>query len=581
MTLPAVDPEIGRRVQQTLDGYGKIGLLIDDAPEARSRAARSIYGAEALPEWWLVGRSLTCARSLLSALREELEARPNLLVVVVVDRYLLVSCDQQSSRLVPWDVTTEGLEEDGHALCEELNDIVSWLDQRNRSVTDHLGLFLEMETSYPHGFSGPRRSSERRGGGGLPWKTRSTDLLYRLRGRIQERGFRTLLRYGPSEQLVAEVKDPEFSWRARTWRSTLDNLVQALRQQTTGQPVILLTGAGASRRVGRLSCGMPSTDQLLQKACWQIAERNKSKWPDREAPPEPNEARCTCEASAQPESSEAREVWKPRYGSPVEWLVSHVASGGSVDQLDWSLEQLFSVEMNGRETRQRRWLGQFYNAFRAALHRHDHGFPYHHWLLAQLPWTRIITTNFDGFHERAAAAAVAARPLSEAKRDHTLSLGSPLPLETGPSSPQLREGRRLSKTHGSLLFPAELELGLEQLQEGQERLQRELEALLESAGQVWLVVVGHSMRDIYIDHLQAFRARQSRGGSRQRIRLVWVVPEALQRCEDVTPSAVNRPRVWDRWMSTDWNQGRGESGPFPAKVSEFAYDLWQLYHNDP
>ncbi len=582
-----MDPEARHRVQQIVEGYGKIGLLIDDAPEASGRAARSVYGAEALPEWWLVGRSLTCAHSLLSAFREALEDRPDLLAIVVIDRYLLVSCDQQSSRLVAWDVITEGLEKREHTLCDEIHETVSWLDSCNRSTSDHPGLFLELETSYPHGFSGPRRSSGRIGTSNLPWKTRSTDLLYRLRDRIQARGFWTLLKYGPSEQRVTEVSDPKLAWRAKIWRSTLDDLVEALRQQTLATPVILLTGAGASFRVGRLSRGMPSTDHLLRKACWQVAERNPARWPTREAPPEPpNELQCVCNPISQPESSSDKKTWDRNSSlTPVEWLVSHVvAPGGGMGKYEWYLEQLFSTTMNGAKRQHRKWLGQFYNAFRAALHRHDHGFPHHHWLLAQLPWTRVITTNFDGFHERAAAAAVASRPLSDAERDHTLSLGSPLPdlvydqqtHDSGSSADPLRQGRRLSKTHGSLLFPAELELGLEQLKQGQRRLAKELETLVDSAERAWLVVAGHSMRDIHMDGMPAFsRARGSR-----KIRLTWVVPEALDRCRRVSPSAVNVPRDWDQWMFEDWDKGDGESGPFPATVSEFAYDLWQLYHNN-
>lgn len=580
---------ICQHLHQIASGYGKIGLLIDDAPEASSRAARSIYGSESLPRWWLVGRSLPCAQSLLSGLLEALQKRRNLPSVLIVDRYLLVSCEQESGRRVAWDVPGGGLGPRYLKLCGKIKDLISLLDQ-GRQVSSYPSFFLEFETSYPHGFTGQRQGSVATTCPRLPWKTRSTDLLFRLRKRILEKRRHTLLEFGPSEQTSLDVEDSELRWRAKVWRSTLEDLSKALAHQNPKQPVILLTGAGISLRAGRLSRGMPATDLLLQDACQRVLENDHDNWPDRKDPPTlPAQPTCLCTTIArieEPPGPHIRDAWKPGTSlTPLHWLLEQVYAGRQMNELEWYLEQLFSPEKNEKKDLQKRWFKEFYDAFRAELHRHDHGFPYHHWLLAQLPWTRVITTNFDGFHERAAATAAASRGLSKDKRDYTLSLGSRLPEVahgTGLSSPQLkqlRRGRRLFKPYGSLLFPAELDLGRDQLERCRERLKVEFKSLLKKSGSdAWLVVVGHSMRDTYINQVLGFLEQRGEGGFCAKNRLLWVVPDALERSRRVVLGGDTDPRLWDEWMYRMWNQGEGRSGPFPAQASEFAYDLWQTFH---
>ncbi len=274
----------------------------------------------------------------------------------------------------------------------------------------------------------------------------------------------------------------------------------------------------------------------------------------------------------------------------------HVTGGRPVADFDWQLERLFSARLNATSPLKSRWFETFRNGFRSALHRHDHGFPYHHWLLAQLPWTRIITTNFDGYHERAAATVAASPRLKDKDRDHVLSLGSPLPDipdrttddRSEPSQPQaeklrrdlgeLRARCRLFKPYGSLLIPAPLELAAEQLEGCQTRLRIEFEVLLEPAAAAWLVVVGHAMRDPYVDGLLSYLQHLPSAASfPRRTRVLWVVPEALERSRRAVPGSGAPQRLWDEWMHRLWNGGQGDSGPLPAQASELSYDLWKTY----
>lgn len=581
--------DIKRSLLKVVDSYGKIGVLIDDAPEARSRAARAIYGMENLPRWWMVGRSLPCACSLLGSLKEVLSSQNDLLAIAIVDRYLLVSCEQESP--VAWDGLREGLEEQDRDLCDKIEMSVRRLNDLRSDADRYTGFFFELETSYPHGFWSRRRPTGKTKQEPLPWKTRSTDLLYRLRGRIEQRGLRTLLEYGPSEQPPLNSEDPAPRWRARLWRPTLEALAAALKHQSSKQPVILFTGAGASLRSGRLSRGMPATDRLLEDACLQVAGNSRERFRSVHLPPEPApEPLCVCGTISRtvPPARVRRQKGRANKSeTPVEKLVSHVVDGQSVAEYDWYLERLFSAKLNTPDEPRKKLFRQFCDAFRSALHRHDHGFPYHHWLLAQLPWTRIITTNFDGFHERAAETAAASQRLGAAERDHILSLGSRLPNVSHFSVEQLtklREGRRLFKPYGSLLFPAELDLGFDQLKKCQDRLQAELESLLKvrDVETAWLVVIGHSMRDPYIDKQLGYLERLPKAKCfPEQTRFLWVVPDALERSLNASPGSGADHQVWDGWMYELWSNGEGDSGPLPARASEFAHDLWQTYRRPP
>jgi len=91
--------------------YGKLGLLIEDAPDAQLRTAREIYGADGLPQWWFHCDDVESGAEALGVVaRAVLDGDPpwalGLLVVIVVDRYLKKTLT--STRVVPWDDPAKG-----------------------------------------------------------------------------------------------------------------------------------------------------------------------------------------------------------------------------------------------------------------------------------------------------------------------------------------------------------------------------------------------------------------------------------------------------------------------------------------
>src|SRR6185369_12795109 len=82
-------------VRRVLDDFGKIGLLVDDNNKlVLRRTARELYGAEALPKWWLVVGSVQCAESAIGEVVRLMSARDDLLAILLLDRLLPLRCDQ-------------------------------------------------------------------------------------------------------------------------------------------------------------------------------------------------------------------------------------------------------------------------------------------------------------------------------------------------------------------------------------------------------------------------------------------------------------------------------------------------------
>jgi hypothetical protein len=145
---------------------------------------------------------------------------------------------------------------------------------------------------------------------------------------------------------------------------------------------------------------------------------------------------------------------------------------------------------------------------------------------------------------------------------------------------------RLFKPYGSLLSPVELALGAEDLERFSFRLEAALDAI-KKAGQGWLVVVGHAMRDDYIDTVLKKLNGEGRKLER-RFELLWVDPDAYRRCN--RPAQRGDQRIgftWERWLDEKRrlrNTGNAEeaaalySGPLPATAMEFSYDLFIEFH---
>ncbi len=579
MSTSATSNDLTRRLDEAVALYGKLGLLIDDADDARSRAARAIYGCESLPSWWLIGRSLVCAIEILAWLHHRIESGATFPAIVILDRYLPASC-QDSRRKVPWDVPPGGLNEDLREYCTQLRAAVERL--LFAAGEHHPQLFVELETSYPHRLPPASCTLERP----LSWKTRNPDLLYRLRNKIEKVRLRepmSLLSFGPGQGVGNQVADPrvceQADWLSSIYWSTLQELADSLSANASG-PVVLLTGAGASFGASRLGRGVARTDLLLEEACRHVLGTGKSE--NRVKPIRPQ---CGCSALAPWEIAERHEPKRQPTNSqqtPLEWMIGEFRQGTPISRISWQLEEVFSTKDRHGKGVDPQTLQAFREGFRAALHHHDHGFLYHHWLLAQLPWTQIITTNFDSFHERAAVAAATSKATRQRRK--ILRLGNRFPAEiedwhtevSDRDRRELLQWSRLFKPYGSLLAPLPVRLAAEELLHAKERFKRTLGTFLTPDVEGTLVVLGHSVRDHFLNEvLKELQGNADNETFLQRIRLIWVDPVAFDRAQHARPGIGPVTLQWDLWMRQ--MLACRQAGPFPVNAHEFVYDLWRVY----
>jgi hypothetical protein len=551
--------------------YDKLGILIDDQRDAASRLARELYLAEVLPEYWVTVRSIPCANAALAFLRDNQVVGPSTRCIVIVDRYLLEECPD-SSRRVPID----GQDSPAGPNLENLangglgQNVLYWLVS-NRPV-------------------GSDQASK------ISWLPRSPWIMADVRRRLGDERFAPLRRFGPERS--AGATDEDFRAKADSWDATLKALAERLAiegrgdegdpNRAGGTPVVLLTGAGASLASSRLGPGIPATNTLLYEAARrQLGLRTE----ERSGPPE-DEAPCACGASepARPGAGgDGREDQRPP--ETLKAFLDVVAGSSGPRAVTYpSLLRLF--EPDGDDL-----FRSFYGHFRSVMQRFDHGFPYQHWLMAQLPWTCIVTTNFDCFHERAAAAA-ALRPDAvrspDGEREDVghlfLRRGNPFffpPREPGgppqkPLSPKdwkrLWRECRLFKPYGTLVSPGALVLNRFDFEAARERFRQIFKHLFGGQSSGWLVVVGHAMLD---PGMQEELATYLPG-----LRLLWVVPEAHRVVRGDLTAYEGKLREWpnalrDRMKHvrspfTDWRAASDEherGGPLRAGALEFLYDL--------
>lgn len=570
------------------DRFGKLGLLVDDAPDASSRVARELYGAERLPEWWVTARSVECGARALRAFADIFriaDGSRSERGIALIDRFLPLH--DKPERPTSWDAPRTESED-----CREMQRAVHELIRLAQEQGDNKNFEYRLITSYPHV---PLEFGGQDAGERFHWQTRSSEILFQVR-REMEGPLRT---FGPqssaraAEGFIADRPSPEgaASWKARTWEPSIRRLAQALikARASDSTPVVLFTGAGASLAEGPYGAGMPPTWWLLQETCRtyvhdpSITEnpRGRLKAADSELPPADPPV-CCCAGRRRAPQGVHNHVDELRSGAPIDRLIdyllehaSHSASGQR-----FRLEAIFSHDLH-RQSRSKRDQRKFHQHFRSHLERFDHGFGYHHWLLAQLPWTRIITTNFDSCHERAAFAAAAEPKLDAEVRAKRLQLGSVFPDPIPRASADEFGAWRLRKPYGNLLSPGEIALGDHKLKDFEERLNRALQGL-EKAQSGWLVVVGHAMEDQHVSTALSLLNR-GRKPFQDRFQLLWVVPEALERClpKDAGLS------TWEEWISTQVqrqshpdasNEGDPQpTGPLPGKALDFAYDLLTEY----
>jgi hypothetical protein len=592
-------------IQRTIWEYGKVGLVVDDRADARVRIARELYGADDLPRWWRAVHSIDCLGRALEIVIRMLEdpQGSHFYGMAVLDRYLPPSCGPEDRQPKPWD----GKGGDGQDLSPAMTRVWSQVERLGQGFDQHEdGRVLDEQrfklffvTSFPHSLPStePAETPRKR----ILWKLRSLELLRDFRAKIDSHHqWSRLLWYGPEPDAPVVTATPpgglllepeQARWRAVSWRSCLENLVRNCWRPGSQRPsVVLLTGAGASLRQGPYGAGMPATWELLERACQAVAPRSENPSPVGRSAEVCLCSKASLDAAASPgnrsfEYDRETMLEKP----PLRWLLEHWQQGGraGLQRLVWQWTDLFDWSLNQQDGR--RWT-DFFRAFVAALYRHDHGFPFHSWLLARLPWSTIITTNFDGFHERAAAAAAQIPWLDDDRRRRYLSFASDAaPLlhawheaSMSVDSPQPGEDPALLKTYGNLCSSrGHLFFSPEDLDAAQKSFSRILDDVISEHGRLGsLVVLGHGMRDRYLDTALAVHSKTLR-----RTQLLWVDPAAFSRVQRAPKS----------WWEIEMDRRRRQrlpylsespiadhppehwSGPLPGSALEFASDLWRAF----
>ena len=617
MTAGERKERIEREMRAAALGYGKLGLLIDDQRDAESWVARELYAADALPAWWKVIRSMECAADAVASLRDIMrQPVGSLRALCIVDRYLPTEC-LTGYIPVAWDRASDREEFPGeNESRKRVIQAFAGLGPQRGWQQD--GFKVVYVTSYPfeprHLAEAPQR-----------WRTRIMEQLHQLRREIEsEASLHRLLRFGPEHDApiaengsetwpMTEVEVAEARWRARSWKPVLLAVTGALAGVADGHPAVLLTGSGASLAQGPHGAGMPETQDLLRQATRYARAALAGHAYEQEEEPPRYTPRCSCERHANP--SESDPLSRPSGEDPVSWVMDNIESGR---KLDWHLEELLNVDLHQHslDSLERFW--KFHRAFRDVLYEHDDGYPYHHWLLARMPWTAILTTNFDGFHERGAAAAAHLPWLTEKQREHCLALGS---LGAG-GAPEMQAGAAggnppaappesrqpygakasadgsakelLFKPYGSLYKPGgELAFSSREIKRRQADFEKAFGRAAATAGRGGtLVVIGHSMLDPFIAGTMNKAEEQLQG-----LQLVWVDPVSYRR-SSVVETTFESHRWWDdqlrqrredceyameglRRSRHGWRAVLDAparfSGPVPAKGHEFVFDLWRFY----
>ncbi|XXX80954.1 hypothetical protein WMF30_19550 [Sorangium sp. So ce134] len=416
-----LDPRrIRARFAEGYKRYGKVALLVDDAPDAESRVSRELYGSEDLPDWWFLARSLECAAVALSEFQKLFEPQEQHRVgILLMDRYLPARCP--GGHLRPWDTRDDRVAGEGERAGSTKPDDAEagWratvqkcaVALRTAAVRDDrkqqssstgaqpqmpdAGFLFELVTSYEH--TSDIRTSDIGSDASFTWRPRRVEPIRQLRDRVRRlaTAFDQLLYRGPAPR----------GERGDAWMSQLRSIKELWMDASPRPHVILVTGAGVSEARGRYGPGLPRSKDLPTN--------------DR-SPSDPDEGRsfkrCLCE--------------EPRDAGAASLDAARVA--------DWILSSTTTVDDYRRLCRR--------------LHRFDRGFSHHHWLLARLPWDAIITTSWDGFHERAALAASQEGEHKQSNR--CIRLGTPAEWKSdSPSVPDRNGYGKLYKVYDGLVYP--------------------------------------------------------------------------------------------------------------------------------
>lgn len=518
----AATPSEEAGLRDVLEQYQRFGLLVDDSPHAETRLARELYGTGSLPQWWRIARSRRCAEAWLRALGKAPAETPYL---ILVDRYLPESCSsiRGAANPEPWRE-------------EELESLLSDLPKSGRAEQR-----VRRFSSYPF----PPYPQH----GASSWEHRDTELALSVRRDLGAGS--NLLRFAPS------------SWKAGL-RQLAEEFARKQDKATKAATVVLLTGAGVSLAENRFSPGMPRTNWLIAEGLRRSLSLKGSNAEVRFAQP----LGCWCEIKGP--------VAKERIDTSAQLgaVIKRLRDGGRLDAIEnLSLASLVSERSNSDFFHEARELLRY---LRKQLTLHDKSFPACHWFLAHLPWDLVVTTNFDRFHERAVMTAASRWRGDSGLPEPNLALGFTEEDIEARSSTKMRDRRSgeryqalLRKPYGSLDRPEVIAFSQEDVTNVAAGFDRSFRGLRPP---VWLVVVGHSMRDSWIGRCLVSLSRPERGtGSGVVERVFWVVPEA----ESPLPT-FDSEHPW-QGLLREMQKGGDSVYLFGGYGHAFAHDLAEIY----
>jgi hypothetical protein len=280
--------------------------------------------------------------------------------------------------------------------------------------------------------------------------------------------------------------------------------------------VVLLTGAGMSFASSLEQAGMPWNDQLLTEAARSTLEELTNGGPIK--PPSPARMDCSIRKMLVQYSEKKRVCLKDLFDDERQFNSLFVDQPGD-------------------------WDKKFRKNFQRAVMRYDEGFCYQHWLAAKLNFAFIVSTNFDGFHERAAT-------------HHAATLGTSWSVD-------VLRNKKIAKPYGTTFKRDEIAFSAVEFQNAVAEMDLSDYFSKKKDKQLEIVAVGHALRDQEIP-----LALSNMAGTRLA-KLTWVVPEAQAELHGRGVDEYSRVRLFKTPRRKDI------ATAIPVRAIDFFYDLWE------
>ena len=195
--------------------------------------------------------------------------------------------------------------------------------------------------------------------------------------------------------------------------------------------------------------------------------------------------------------------------------------------------------------------GELEKAVTTALDDRDFEFSPAHRALAELPWYKVMTTNYDALLSRL--------------------LDDPYPIVDEPGYDRLQESQVI-QIHGKLPQPHTLTHEDYRLWPDNNPLGAQ--ALRNFVLSHTLLFVGYSLSDPHIDELLALVRSWTGGREKRKYGLFWQIPKAkrdlLDRRDKITAISIDMPEEWEnafRQIKAEYDRLSAESNASPVEVS--------------